>query len=95
MKLNLPIFGPIMKKMIMTRFYKLFRNHVPLRALPLWIVSSQGESIVGNTAVAAAVGEAGRMIGEGEGISAAFAQTGLFPPLVLRMLRGWGKYGDT
>jgi type IV pilus assembly protein PilC len=46
-----------------------------------------GEGIVGNTAVAAAVKDAGRLIGEGEGISAAFEKTELFPPLVLRMLR--------
>ena len=45
------------------------------------------EDIAGNRAVAEALRGAARQIGEGSGISASFASTGLFPPLVLRMLR--------
>ena len=46
-----------------------------------------GEEIAGNKAIQLAIREAGRQIAEGAGISAAFAATGLFPPLVVRMLR--------
>lgn len=45
------------------------------------------ENVAGNRAVANAMREAGRMIADGGGISRSFAATGLFPPLVIRMLR--------
>lgn len=85
-KLRIPIFGPIWKKMIMTRFTNYFAIMYASGITVMECVKS-GESIVGNRAVAAAVGQAGRLIGEGEGISSAFEQTQLFPKLVLRMLR--------
>lgn len=86
MKLKIPVFGPILKKMIMTRFTNYFAIMYASGITVIECVKS-GEAIVGNTAVALAVKDAGRLIGEGEGISAAFEQTELFPPLVLRMLR--------
>ena len=46
-----------------------------------------GENLAGNRAAAAAMRRAGRRITEGASISAAFEQSALFPPLVLRMLR--------
>lgn len=45
------------------------------------------ENLVGNRAVAEATRRAGRHIADGSSISAGFEYTGLFPPLVLRMLR--------
>jgi type IV pilus assembly protein PilC len=45
------------------------------------------EDIAGNSAVEEALRDAARQIGEGSGIAASFASTGLFPPLVVRMLR--------
>ncbi len=86
MKLKIPVYGPILKKMIMTRFTNYFAIMYASGITVMDCVKS-GEGIVGNTAVAAAVNDAGRLIGEGEGISAAFEKTELFPPLVLRMLR--------
>jgi type IV pilus assembly protein PilC len=46
-----------------------------------------GEDVADNRAVRGALRDAGRMIADGGGISASFAATGLFPPLVVRMLR--------
>ena len=86
MKLKIPVYGPILKKMIMTRFTNYFAIMYASGITVMDCVKS-GEGIVGNTAVAAAVNDAGRLIGDGEGISAAFEKTELFPPLVLRMLR--------
>ncbi len=86
MKLKIPVFGPILKKMIMTRFTNYFAIMYGSGITVMDCVKS-GEAIVGNTAVEKAVNDAGRLIGDGEGISAAFEQTELFPPLVLRMLR--------
>ena len=45
------------------------------------------EGVAGNRVIAAATRRAGDRIAEGDSISAGFAATGLFPPLVLRMLR--------
>ncbi len=86
LKFKIPVLGPILKKMIMTRFTNYFAIMYASGITVMECVKS-GEKIVGNTAIAAAVREAGRLIGEGEGISAAFEKTALFPPLVLRMLR--------
>ena len=46
-----------------------------------------GEEVAGNRAIQRALRDAGRLIADGGGISASFAATGLFPPLVVRMLR--------
>ena len=45
------------------------------------------ENVAGNRAIARAINEAGRQIADGGGISKSFGDTGLFPPLVVRMLR--------
>lgn len=85
-KLRVPIIGPVIKKMIMTRFTNYFAIMYASGITIMDCVKS-GETIVGNTAIAAAVKDAGRLIGEGAGISSAFEQTRLFPRLVIRMLR--------
>ncbi|MGD9604193.1 MAG: type II secretion system F family protein, partial [Gammaproteobacteria bacterium] len=46
-----------------------------------------GEDVADNRAIRTALRDAGRMIADGGGISASFGATGLFPPLVVRMLR--------
>ena len=45
------------------------------------------EGLVGNKSIREATRLAGRQIADGASISAGFEYTGLFPPLVLRMLR--------
>jgi type IV pilus assembly protein PilC len=56
------------------------RHHHP-RMHPL------SEGIVGNRVVAAGLRRAAQQISEGTGITAAFQNTGIFPPLVIRMLK--------
>ena len=45
------------------------------------------QKIVGNQAIAEALGRAGQQIADGSSIGDSFEYAGLFPPLVLRMLR--------
>ena len=45
------------------------------------------EDVSGNLAVGDAIARASALINEGQNITAAFQAVGLFPPLVLRMLR--------
>jgi type IV pilus assembly protein PilC len=52
------------------------------------------ERIVGNRVVAQALGRVGRAINEGQSLTAAFAATDLFPPLVLRMMKVGESTGE-
>jgi type IV pilus assembly protein PilC len=85
-KLELPLLGPILKKIIVTRVCNVFSIMYTSGITVLECIRS-GEEVAGNRAIGSALREAGRMIQDGGGISASFASTGLFPPLVVRMLR--------
>ena len=85
-KLRLPLLGPIMKKIIVTRVCNVFSIMYTSGITVLDCIRS-GEDVAGNRAIRRALRDAGRMIQDGGGISASFAATGLFPPLVVRMLR--------
>jgi type IV pilus assembly protein PilC len=85
-KLNIPVIGPIMKKIILTRFVSFFAI---MYASGITIIECirTGEEIAGNKAVEAAIQQVGQQIADGESLSNSFASTSLFPPLVLRMIR--------
>lgn len=85
-KLRVWVIGPILKKMILARFSSYFALMYSSGITVLECIRVS-EGLVGNRAIAAATRSAGQKIAEGESISAGFAHTGLFPPLVLRMLR--------
>ena len=85
-KLRVPVIGPIMNKIILSRFCNYFAIMYSSGITVLDCVRV-GEDIAGNAAVAAAIKEAGRDIADGAGISKAFEDSRLFPPLVVRMLR--------
>jgi type IV pilus assembly protein PilC len=85
-KLRLPLHGPILKKIIVTRVCNVFSIMYTSGITVLECIRS-GEDVAGNRAIRRALRDAGRMIQDGGGISASFAATGLFPPLVVRMLR--------
>ena len=85
-KLRTWLIGPIMKKIIVARFAGSFAL---LYASGITVLECIRicEGIAGNRAVEDATRHAGRKIAEGASISAGFEATGLFSPLVLRMLR--------
>ena len=85
-KLAVPVIGPILKKMIVTRVCTVFSIMYSSGITVLECIRT-AEEVADNRAIGAAVRDAGRMIGDGGGISASFAATNLFPPLVVRMLR--------
>ena len=86
LKLRIWVVGPIMKRIILARFASSFAL---LYASGITVLECVRicEGIVGNRAVEDATRRAGRKIAEGASISAGFEATGLFSPLVLRMLR--------
>lgn len=86
LKLKFPVLGPIFKKMLLARFATYFALMYRSGITVLECIRVC-EGLVGNKAIEAALHRAGRQIGDGASISAGFEYTGLFPPLVLRMLR--------
>ncbi len=85
-KLKLWLIGPILKKTILARFSNYFAL---LYSAGITVLESLriSEKIVGNAAVAEALRRAGQRIADGSSIGESFEYAGLFPPLVLRMLR--------
>jgi type IV pilus assembly protein PilC len=88
--LKLPIMGPLFSKIILARFstYFALMYQSGLAVLDCIRVS---EKIVGNRVIEEGLVRIGREINEGTGITQAFQNVRLFPPLVVRML----KVGET
>ena len=85
-KIALPLAGPILRKIILSRFASSFAMMYASGITVLDAIRSC-EDLVGNRPLAAALRTAGQQIAEGKTLSAAFHDTGLFPPLVVRMLK--------
>jgi type IV pilus assembly protein PilC len=85
-KLAMPLIGPILRKIILSRFASSFAMMYSSGITVLDAIRSC-EEIVGNKPLENALRIAGQQIAEGKNLTAAFADLGLFPPLVIRMLR--------
>lgn len=85
-KLRCWIVGPIVKKSILGRFANYFALMYE-SGIPVLECMRICERLVDNKVVERATHRAGRQIAEGASISEGFEYTGLFPPLVLRMLK--------
>jgi len=85
-KLQVWIFGPLLKKIVLTRFANYFAL---LYASGVSILDSIVilERIVGNRVIAVALLEMRKQISDGKSISESVDNMSLFPPLVLRMIR--------
>ncbi len=85
-KLRIPVIGPILKKIILTRLSSFFAM---MYASGITIIDCirTGEEIAGNMVIANAMRQVGQQIADGSTLSQGFQSTGLFPPLVLRMIR--------
>jgi type IV pilus assembly protein PilC len=86
LKLRLWIVGPILKKIILARFATYFAMLYASGITVLECIRIS-EGLLRNKAVQEAARRAERQISDGASISAGFESAGLFPPLVLRMLR--------
>ncbi|VAW82845.1 Type II secretory pathway, component PulF [hydrothermal vent metagenome] len=86
LKLRMLPVGPIYQKIIMARFTSNFALLYEAGVTVLDCIR-MGEKLVNNSVVAEALQHVRKQIGEGVGLTASFQNTGLFPPLVLRMLK--------
>lgn len=86
LKLRVWLIGPLLKKTILARFAHFFALMYGSGITVLECVRVS-EEIVGNAAIKDAIHRAGGQIADGASISQSLEYAGLFPPLVLRMVR--------
>ena len=86
LKLRLPLIGPILRKIILSRFASVFALMYS-SGITILDAMRNSEETAGNAVIQEGLRAAGQQIGEGKTVTAAFQEVGLFPPLVVRMLR--------
>jgi type IV pilus assembly protein PilC len=90
LKLRLRPVGPVLRGIILARFATFFAL-MYASGITILECIRLSEGIVGNRVVASALRRAAQLISDGQSVTAAFQHTGIFPPLVIRML----KVGET
>ncbi len=85
-KLKLPMTGDILNKIIMARFARYFALMYQT-GIPVLQAIKTCERIVGNKVIADALNRAHAQINAGDSMSESFRNAGLFPPLVVRMIK--------
>lgn len=85
-KLALPWVGEILRKIILSRFAGVFAM-MYASGISVLDALRTTQGIVGNTVIRQGLQRVEEMIGDGQNITIAFQNVGLFPPLVIRMLR--------
>jgi len=85
-KISMPLIGPILRKIILSRFVASFAMMYSSGITVLDAIRSC-EEIVANKPLEQALRTAGQHIAEGKNLTAAFQDLDLFPPLVIRMMR--------
>ena len=86
MKLNLPIIGAVNRRIILARFSTFFAL-MYASGITILDCIRISEKISGNKVIEAGLEQVGRSIADGKSLTEAFQEVGLFPPLVLRMLK--------
>ena len=86
LKLRLPYIGDILRKIILSRFASVFAMMYSSGITVLDSIKAT-ENVVGNLVIKEGLEKVGELIAEGQNVTVAFQNAGMFPPLVLRMLR--------
>lgn len=90
LKLRVPKVGPVIQKIILSRFANFF-SMMYAAGIPVLSSLEITENIINNLVIKRALQKAREDIEQGEPISQALANTGMFPPLILRII----KIGET
>jgi len=85
-KLHLPVVGAILQKIILARFSNFF-SLMYQSGITVLDALKTSEDIVDNRVIADGLMRAGQQISGGESLTETFKNLGMFPPLVIRMLR--------
>jgi type IV pilus assembly protein PilC len=86
MKLTMPIIGAVNRRIILARFSTFFAL-MYASGITILDCIRISEKISGNRVIEAGLEQVGRSIADGKSLTEAFQNVGLFPPLVLRMLK--------
>ena len=84
--LKLPIIGPVNEKIKISRFTRYF-SLMFASGITVLDAISMSKAVVANAVLEDGIDRAWQQISEGSSISEAFKNIGIFPPLVVRMLR--------
>ncbi|MBU1699092.1 MAG: type II secretion system F family protein [Candidatus Eisenbacteria bacterium] len=91
--IRIPIFGPIIRKAVMSRFARTFG--ILIRSgLPILESIDLVKGAVGNAYVGHALGKVKRSVGAGQGITDSFRSTGVFPEMVLQLMSTGEESGE-
>lgn len=85
-KLRMPLTGPILQKIILARFASFFAM-MYRSGITVLEALRNSEEIVGNRVIADGLRRATQQVTAGESLAEAFQNLGMFPSLVVRMLR--------
>lgn len=85
-KLRIWLIGPVMHKIILSRFVTFFAMMYESGITILECIRLS-EAIVDNEVVATGLRRAGALITDGQSVTAAFQANDIFPPLVIRMIK--------
>jgi type IV pilus assembly protein PilC len=85
-KLRMPLIGATLQKIIMSRFANMFALMYRSGVTVLDSIKIC-EEVVGNKVISDGLVRAGQQIAAGESLTETFQNLGMFPPLVIRMLR--------
>jgi len=86
MKLRLPLVGATLQKIILSRFANVFALMYRSGITVLDAIKTC-EGVVNNRVISDSLVRAGQQISAGESLTETFRNLGVFPPLVIRMLR--------
>jgi type IV pilus assembly protein PilC len=86
LKLDMWVIGPIMRKIILARFANTFALMYGSGITILDCIASSRD-VVNNLAVAKSLEDVTHEIESGKNLTQSFQNTGMFPPLVIRMLK--------
>lgn len=85
-KLHLPVIGPILQKIILSRFTNFFAL-MYRSGITILDAIKTSEDLVSNRVIADGLLRAGQQITAGSSLTETFRDLGMFPPLVIRMMR--------
>ena len=85
LKLHVPVFGPLFRKVALSRFAKTFATLVK-SGVPILETLDIVSNTVGNQVIARAVDAAKENVRQGETLAEPLAESSVFPPMVTKMI---------
>jgi general secretion pathway protein F len=85
LKLRMPVFGPLARKMAVSRFARTL-SILTASGVPILKAMGIVRTIVNNEVLSKAIDDAAEAVGAGKSIAEPLAKSGVFPPIVTHMI---------